>query len=174
MAIRSALHLTHRFLGALRPGDEGVEETVWVLSRLLPGEQALWRQMSGADRRHSSAVARRVERALGPRASRPVLAAALLHDVGKIEAGLGTWARVPATLVGLVVGRDRARTWVDRPATLRRVGLYHAHAERGADLLAAAGSDHLTIAWAREHHLPPDRWTLDPIVARALKDADDD
>ncbi|MBI3256654.1 MAG: hypothetical protein HYZ59_02575 [Actinobacteria bacterium] len=174
MAIRSALHLTHRFFGALRPGDAGDEETVWALSMLLPGEQVLWRQMSGADQRHSAGVARRVERALGAEASRPVLAAALLHDVGKIEADLGTWGRVAATLVGLVVGRDRARTWVDRPGTLRRLGLYHAHAGGGADLLAVAGSDLLTIAWAREHHLPPGHWTIDPVVAHALKDADDD
>ena len=37
-----------------------------------------------------------------------------------------------------------------------------------------AGSDPLTVAWAREHHLPADEWTIDPELAQALHDADDD
>ena len=60
--------------------------------------------MSRADRRHAAGVARRVEVALGDEATRPVLAAALLHDVGKTESGLGTYGRVIATISG---GGDR-------------------------------------------------------------------
>jgi hypothetical protein len=30
------------------------------------------------------------------------------------------------------------------------------------------------VAWAREHHLDPSRWTVPIDVGRALKDADDD
>jgi hypothetical protein len=30
------------------------------------------------------------------------------------------------------------------------------------------------VAWAREHHLPEDQWTVPPHLAHALKDADDD
>ena len=56
----------------------------------------------------------------------------------------------------------------------RRVGLYLQHPDLGADLLAVAGSDPLTVTWAREHHLPPEQWTLDRPVAAALKAADDD
>ena len=41
------------------------------------------------DRRHSVQVAREAKRRLGPAATPPVLAAALLHDVGKIDAALG-------------------------------------------------------------------------------------
>jgi len=37
-----------------------------------------------------------------------------------------------------------------------------------------AGSDPLTEAWARQHHRSPDSWTIDPVVAAALKAADDD
>jgi hypothetical protein len=54
------------------------------------------------------------------------------------------------------------------------VGLYLQHPKLGGDLLGIAGSDPLTEAWAREHHLHPDDWTLPPHVAQALKDADDD
>jgi hypothetical protein len=97
-----------------------------------------------------------------------VVAAALLHDVGKVEAGLGTFARVGATLLGGALGRERLS---HRPG---RVGRYLRHDVLGADLLAAAGSDPLTRTWAREHHLPPARWTVDPEVGAALKAADDD
>jgi hypothetical protein len=37
-----------------------------------------------------------------------------------------------------------------------------------------AGSDSLTEAWTREHHKPPDQWTVDPKLADALKAADND
>jgi len=37
-----------------------------------------------------------------------------------------------------------------------------------------AGSAPLTVAWAAEHHLPPEDWTVPATIGRALKDADDD
>ena len=146
--------------------------TRWAESQLLPGEITLWRTMSKPDRRHAVGVARRVEVALGHEATRPVLAAALLHDVGKTVSGLRTYGRVMATLAGMAAGRRGAG--VDEGGFTRRVGLYLLHPELGGDLLAMAGSDPLTEAWAREHHLPADQWTLDPKVADALKAADDD
>jgi hypothetical protein len=51
---------------------------------------------------------------------------------------------------------------------------YLRHDSLGAGLLEAAGSDHLTITWAREHHLPDDRWTVPRPLGAALKAADDD
>ena len=115
-----------------------------------------------------------MERALGHEATRPVLAAALLHDVGKVESGLGTYGRVVATLSAKVAGPDMATRWGRQRGFVRRVGLYLQHDRLGRDLLALAGSDPLTVAWAREHHLPPADWTLPARVATALKDADDD
>ena len=167
-AALSALHLARRFVGALDPRGPDAGGEAWATAHLQPGEVALWRRMSGPDRRHALAVARTVADRLGDRASRPVVAAALLHDVGKVEAGLGTLARVPATLVGMAVGRERMAGRRGRVATYLR------HDEVGAGLLAASGSDRLTVAWAREHHLPAARWTLDPTVAAALKAADGD
>jgi len=164
----AAGHLVRRFLGSLRPGGPPPADEAWARDTLLAGERPLWDRMSGPDRRHAVAVARRTEAALGPRATRPVVAAALLHDVGKVESGLGTFARVAATLVVAVVGRTRVAR---RPG---RLGRYARHDALGAELLAAAGSDPLTRAWTREHHLPQDRWTLDPGVGTALKAADDD
>ena len=130
--------------------------------------------MSGPDRRHAVGVARRVERSLGHEASRPVLAAALLHDVGKIESGLRTYGRVVATLSAKVAGREMAATWRKQRGFARRVGLYLDHDRVGGDMLELAGSDPVTVAWTREHHQPEERWTIDREVADALKAADDD
>ena len=130
--------------------------------------------MSRADRRHAIAVARRVSTVLGPTAPRPVLAAALLHDVGKIDARLGTYGRVVATLAGKMAGAPMALAWSETQGFTRRVGLYLRHAELGADRLRLAGSDPLTVAWAAEHHRPSEYWSLPPETAIVLKAADDD
>ena len=167
-------HLVGRFLGSLWPGGPRADAEAWARSHLGEGEARLWGRLSGADRRHAVGVARRVEAALGGRATRPVLAAALLHDVGKLDAHLGTYGRVVATLSAAVAGHESATAWSQSRGFTRRVGLYLRHPELGGDMLALAGSDPLTVTWAREHHLPPERWTLDPEVAAALKAADDD
>jgi hypothetical protein len=85
--------------------------------------------MPVADRRHSLFVARRFVTGL-PDAPREAVAAALLHDVGKIECGLGTLGRVAATVVG---------------PHGRRFRQYHAHEEIGAAMAAAAGAAPVTV-----------------------------
>lgn len=170
----SAAHLVRRFVGSLRPGGPTAAEQVWVEERLLAGELALWARMSGPDRRHAVGVARDVQRALGHEATRPVLAAALLHDVGKVESGLRTYGRVVATLSAKAAGAEMAHTWRRQRGFIRRVGLYLLHPDLGGDLLEMAGSDPLTVAWTREHHRPVAEWTLPRHLADALKAADDD
>ena len=172
----SPVHLVRRFVGSLRPGGPKPADREWVEAVLLPAELELWSRMPGPDRRHSAGVARRVERALGDEATRPVLAAALLHDVGKLDAHLRTYGRVVATLAGATVRHDEVviRQWTTTSGFTRRVGLYLSHPRLGADLLRMAGSDPLTVAWAGEHHLPADEWSVEPAVAAALHAADDD
>ena len=165
-------HLARRFVGSLRPGGPSSTEEVWATGYLLAGEADLWRSMSGADRRHAVAVARRVDRALGS-PERPVLAAALLHDVGKVRSGLGTPGRVVATMVGAVAA-DRAARWATSDGFRGRIGRYLRHPQEGAALLETAGSDPFTVAWATEHHRDPGRWTVDNRLAAALRAADDD
>lgn len=167
-------HLAKRFAGSLVPFDVPKADRDWVQAQLLPGEVDVWTRMSRADRRHASQVARRVERALGDEATRPVLAAALLHDCGKSVSGLGTYGRVVATLSAKVAGRETAAAWVETRGFTRRVGLYLEHPRLGADLLGLAGSAPLTVAWAAEHHLPEDQWTVPTHIGEALKAADDD
>ncbi|MGI9607753.1 MAG: HD domain-containing protein [Acidimicrobiales bacterium] len=169
------LHLASRFVGSLWPLGPRSASTAWAHAALLEGEQALWNRMSAADRRHSIGVARRVVELLGKdRASREILAAALLHDVGKLESNLGTIRRVLATIAVGLAGRDAAAAWIETSGVTRRFGLYAGHPHIGADMLEMAGSDDLTHTWAREHHLPADQWTLDLDVATALCEADND
>jgi hypothetical protein len=168
------VHLVKRFLGSLWPMGPTKKNELWAAQLLLPEQRKLWFRMSRADRRHAVGVARRVERSLGHEATAPVLAAALLHDVGKLDSGLGTYGRVIAIVAGAVGGRDMATQWTKASGFTRRVGLYLRHAELGGDLLDMAGSDPLTSAWARQHHLPPEEWTVPPHLAQVLKDADDD
>jgi hypothetical protein len=167
----------------LRPGGPPAADEAWAESQLLDGERSLWRTMPSADRRHAVGVARRVDEALADGTGeadgtvvdrRPVLAAALLHDVGKTVSGLGTYGRVIATLSAAVGGRDQAEAWSETRGFTRNVGLYLRHPELGADQLALAGSDPLTVAWAREHHLPAERWTVPADLGEILKTADDD
>jgi hypothetical protein len=170
------VHLVKRFFGMLVPLPVSRADDEWAEAELLPSEVDLWRQMRRADRRHAVGVARRTSEALGPAASRPVLAAALLHDVGKVDSHLGTYGRVAATLSAAMVKHDPdvIKAWTRTKGFTRRVGLYLQHPKLGGDMLGMAGSDPLTEAWAREHHLPADEWTVPAEVGAALKHADDD
>jgi hypothetical protein len=170
----TAAHLVGRFFGSLRPGGPSPDDERWARGQLMEAEQRLWTQLSGADRRHAVGVARRTSEALGPAADTSVLAAALLHDVGKLTSRLGTYGRVVATIAGKVAGRDMAAAWSEGRGFTRRVGLYLRHDQLGAEMLQLAGSAPLTAAWAAEHHLPPERWTVPSTVGAALKAADDD
>lgn len=167
-------HLAKRFLGSLLPVAPSSADASWAEQQLLPGEAELWRSMSRPDRRHSIGVARRAADDLGAAASRPMLAAALLHDVGKVASALGTYRRVLATITVKAAGRSRAVAWRHVDGFRHRIGLYADHPAIGAHLLQMAGSEPLTVAWAREHHLPERQWTVPLRVAQALKAADDD
>src|ERR1039457_5537564 len=108
------------------PADES-----WALENMLDGERALWRRMSRPDRRHAVGVARDTIRLLGcDRARRGVIAAALLHDGGKVESSFGTFSRVGVTFAALAVGRSRLLRWAGdpsgsgRPSRRARIGLY--------------------------------------------------
>src|SRR5579859_5817359 len=93
----SLRHLAGRFFGALSAAEPAAADEQWAAAQLLPGERELWGRMSGPDRRHAVDVARAAARLLGAEPGREVLAAALLHDVGKIEARLGAFGRVAVT-----------------------------------------------------------------------------
>ncbi|HEV3452268.1 MAG TPA: hypothetical protein VG869_13865 [Acidimicrobiia bacterium] len=172
-------HLARRFVGALRPGGPRPGDVAWVGGVLEDEERTLWSRMASHDRRHSVLVARRVERALAgtDAAGDPRwLAAALLHDVGKLDAGLGVLGRVGATLAGGAAGHEWAETWSTRRGITRRVGLYLRHGELGATRIRVAGGREEAARWAAAHHTPA-AWSetgIPPEVVDALVAADDD
>ena len=122
-------HLLRRLVTSLsrrepRPGDiEGVRAV------LSSAEFDLWSTMRGEDRRHSIEVLHRFDRRAAG-APREVRAGVLLHDIGKVECGLGVMGRVLATLVG-----PRGT----------RFAAYHDHERLGAALLGRAGSAGATV-----------------------------
>jgi len=145
-------HLARRLLGSLSTREPAPGDVAWVEATLQDGEVALWRRMAVADRRHSILVGRRFV-ALRPGATRAELAAALLHDVGKLDSGLRTSGRVVATALG------------PRTERLRR---YHDHERLGADRLAAAGSDPVTVALVRASAAPAGPAAADAVDPGAI------
>lgn len=125
----SVVHLARRLLTSLSRQQPPADDTSWAISQLLLAEAELWQRMTVQDRRHSILVARRFVE-FAPAAQRAEVAGSLLHDVGKLASGLGTFGRVLATLVGPRTDRFRK---------------YHDHERLGAEMLVTAGSQALTV-----------------------------
>lgn len=129
--------------------------------------------MSNPDQRHAVTVARDVASEL-PDAERPVMAAALLHDVGKVQSQFRTPARVAATIWWAVADDDKADQWLSVSGMRQRLAEYRRHPEIGEQLLLDAGADALTAGWAADHHKPVEKWRIDPVLGDVLKRCDDD
>ncbi len=171
-------HRVPRFFSSLRPGPPTRPDLEWAFAALSDREQKLFLRMSNPDQRHAVRVARRVEEAYGglidPAVPADVaLVAALMHDIGKVEAGLGTYGRTIATVSGLVGGLDLAEIWQEKTGFTRKVGLYLRYTIIGAEMLELAGSDDRVIAWSIEHHLPEDAWSVPVEFGRILAAADE-
>ncbi len=150
-----ARDLAARAWQALRRDADSDADRAWARSLLGPPEFAIWMRQTPYDRRHSVRVARRVEERLAGTAhagDARWLAAALMHDVGKAEAGLSALSRAAAALVNRVVGLDTARRWArSRRGRLGRIGLYLIHGEVGARLIREAGGREEIAAWSEVH-----------------------
>lgn len=154
---------------ALWPGPPRATDIAWVESVLTQAELSLWRRLPNHDRRYSIRVARQVQRSLaGTEHDDPRWqAVGLLHDVGKLDTGLGVAGRTLATVTGVVRPRTRQSSG--------RFGRYLRHDEIGGAMIrAAAGRDEAAV-WATAHH-HRERWAgsgVPPPVAEALAAADD-
>jgi hypothetical protein len=173
------VHLSGRFLGALRPGGPPPADVEWARTQLGPAAFALWARQPGHDRRHSMAVARGVQARLAgtPYADDPRWSAcALLHDIGKLDARLGISGRVVATTAGAVAGHDMADAWSTRRGFTRRVGLYLRHPELGADRIRIVGGPEEAARWAAAHHggVAADGLGIPETVVAALDACDND
>lgn len=173
------VHLSRRFVGALSRKPPPTDARAWAAAVLGPAVYAQWERMPNHDQRHALGVARGVEEALAgtDQAGDPRwTAAALLHDIGKLDARLGVYGRVAATISAAVAGRDMAEPWSERSGFTRRVGLYLRHPELGADRIRLVGGPEEAARWAGAHHTP-DAWPttgIPEVVVAALVAADDD
>lgn len=126
-----------------------------AVARWLPASAlSLFQSMSHADQQHALRVCRGLQ-ARGC-ADEDMLAAALLHDVGKAEGRVPFWTRpvivlgkrcAPCLLARLAVYPHAAqRGW------RRALGCAWWHAEIGADMAAEAGLSQFAVLYIRTHH----------------------
>jgi hypothetical protein len=127
--VAHSLHLVRRFGGSLSRRSPSASDIAWVKNNLLDGEFTLWSRLKSYDQRHSIEVARRFAD-LYPTFTRDEVAAALLHDIGKVESELGVMGRVIATIVG--------------PKGLK-FRKYHNHERIGLNLCRNSGSSDETV-----------------------------
>lgn len=148
------LHLVRRFFGFLTARPLTPTEQATVASELAPSLARLFFAQRPEDQRHAFDVAATV------RDRSDLVEAALLHDVGKSESGLGA------------IGRSLATAWstarMPMPRTWRT---YLDHGRIGADLLEAGGAGDLAVAFAR-HHPGPVPAGIDPADWHRLGAAD--
>ncbi len=142
-----ATYRVRQVMWGLRPrvSEADREEVARWLS---PAAQALWQRQSRRDQSHTLRVLRALQR-WGFREP-PLMAAALLHDVGKTEAALRLWHRV-VWVLGKALS-PRLAAWLARPHGWRRpFWVLAEHPRLGARLAQAAGCDADTV-WLIAHH----------------------
>jgi len=155
----TATHLVRRFVGALRPGAPSADAETWAEAALEPGELPLFTRLPNHDRRHAVQVARRAEAALGVDCEPRWIAAALLHDVGKYDAGLSVPGRALATVAAAGrSGTRRVERWARGRGLRRRLAVYAQHGEIGAAEIRDAGGREEAAEWSEAHH-HPEMWS---------------
>lgn len=189
------IHRARRFMRSLVAAAPSEADSQWVKRYLNEAELRAFARLAPGDRSHSIGVAKKVAAnldRLGSQTGRTdstgtdstgtdspggdsdwVVAAALLHDIGKSVPGLGTYGRVVATLCGAVVGDEMADHWIEKSGMTRRIGLYLRYPELGVPILELAGSDPRVVAWSAQHHRPPEEWEVPIDVGELLSAADD-
>jgi hypothetical protein len=168
--MRRARYRAAQFFAHLWPQPPGPAEQAAVAAILPPRLAALWARQGVAEQAHSLRVLAAL-RALGYNQPE-LLAAALLHDVGKTRAPMPLWGRVAVVLAGRLWPQAAARWGQGPPRGWRRPFVTAAqHPQWGADLVDSAGAHPVTVGLVRRHQTPA---TLDDEWLRALQIADDD
>ncbi len=159
-------HYVGRFFTSLSRRPPAPADERWAETLVSPEEWQLFRRLSNTDRRHLIHSARMVEDHEPP--VDPVwVHAALMHDVGKFDSGLGVFGRVIATVVATVGGATRMERWARVPGWRGRIGRYQRHGEIGAAEIRAAGGPEEAAIWSELHHYP-DRFSAAPVPADVL------
>jgi hypothetical protein len=158
MSWARAAYRSRQFFGALR-ARLGEEERAEVAAHLTPAEQRLFYSMDLRDQRHALDVFRVLKS--GGQRDASLLAAALLHDVGKGPIRL--WHRVAFVLLKAVSPRLLRRLASgDGPGWRGALARSLDHAERGAALAEAAGSTAETVRLIRLHRSPASASSAEP------------
>ena len=167
-------HLTKRFWFSLNPRKLSEENLDWVRSHLSENEFDYWKKFSTADKQHSFQVARQAASEIGEE-GKEFLAAALLHDIGKLESGFTIFGRVFATLCCSLFPLRKMEKWAQKNKGIRRRLIdYAKHPELGAKLLKGIGSKEQTITWVLEHHSESEKWETPREIAEILSSSDND
>lgn len=146
------VYRVRQFWAALheRPDPAGLDEARRLLS---PELLALFLQMQPGEQAHSLKIFQQLKNQ--GESSPDLLAAALLHDVGKIRYPLRLWERVWVVLAQAWLPRLAAEWGQGQPTGLRRaLAAAVQHPAWGAELVAAAGGAPLLVELIRRHQQP--------------------
>ncbi|MDQ6662725.1 MAG: HDOD domain-containing protein [Chloroflexota bacterium] len=134
------------------------EQQAEVAQWLPTAAALLFRTMSNADQQHSLRVCRGLQ-TIGC-TEEDMLAAALLHDIGKAQRRVPFWTRptivigkklAPRLLTRLVVYPAKEQIM---PRWQRSLSYAWYHAEVGAELAAQVGLSERAVLYIRTHHQP--------------------
>ena len=148
----SAIYRVRQFVSALlaHVSPEDLREADELLP---PPAQELFHRMGAPDQQHALNVMRALRRdgSAGP----DLLAAALLHDVGKSAAQIRPWHRAIVVLSKRFAPRVLEWLAAGEPRGWRRPFVVHArHAAMGAEWAAQAGCSALAVSLIRRHQEP--------------------
>ncbi|MDY6875396.1 MAG: hypothetical protein SWK90_04220 [Chloroflexota bacterium] len=147
--VDTARYRVKQFLWTLtaRISEEEVEQAIRILT---PEAQALFLRQAVQDQRHALVVYHALRQA--NHTNPQLLAAALLHDVGKAAARLPAWQRAALVLLEHLSPRLLARLSQGEARGWRRPFVIHTrHPELGSRWAQDAGCSVLTVALIRRH-----------------------
>jgi hypothetical protein len=160
---------TRQFWNALA-GSRNRVATGTLLPYLNPSQIVLFRRMHPSEQAHALSMLEQLK--TNGQSDPHLLAAALLHDTGKILFPLSLLDRVVIVL-GKYFFNRRARNWSEAPPNrfLRSFVVAAKHPEWGAGLAEQAGASPRTVDLIRRHH---ESSPLDDSLLAALQNADEE